>query len=40
MKVRINWSELGPALLGLGYQVIFVVLLAVLMPRCTLRPMR
>jgi len=32
MKVRINWSELGPALLGLGYQVIFVVLLAVLMP--------
>src|SRR5262249_46887516 len=33
MKVRINWSELTPALYGLGWQVVVVVLIAVLMPR-------
>jgi len=33
MKVRINWSELAPALYGLGWQVVIVVLIAVLMPR-------
>jgi len=33
MKVRINWSELAPALYGLGWQVVVVVLIAVLMPR-------
>ena len=38
MKVRINWSELTPALYGLGWQVIGLVLLAVVAPRLHATP--
>jgi len=32
MKVRINWSELAPALYGLGWQIVVVVLIAIVAP--------
>src|SRR5262249_61752714 len=38
MQVRINWSELTPALYGLGWQVIGLILLAVVAPRLRATP--